>query len=506
MHDSYDHRVIGRIASGDEEALSELYGRHARVLYNYAARILQSADEAEDAVSAVFLSIWTGVPGWPDPSPPAGVVLTARLRESITGSLRASGRRESREVDLWAIVAGREFDDPSAEAARRAIGKCGAVSATVLSLAYFGGQTLAETAVRMSMTESECRSRLQVCLERLDGGIHHGHGGQGDPGPRHAPAHGSRFASHSAALALGVMAAGEDKAYSEHLAAGCIACAEETARYASAAHVLPRLLPDVRLPGDLLEKILFSLRLARMAGSEGGIGTIPDCATGGVTDLPAEKPFGGSAEYPGAGADAGAAGDRPARRARPARHRAPAARRRGRFAWVAGGVAAAMIILLGSSARMLSGKLEEQSGVIESFQERHTDLLLKYDRLAGISGYFETKGVVTILNGTPDYPGLAGKIIWDTTGKSAMLQILNPPGELGNGRIRVTALGDDGPVSIAEFRRDRGDGGDALYRFFPVEVASGFHARGFEVAVSPVTGGPGAEYRNMLRGEIAGRR
>lgn len=470
MDESGDSRVIGRIAPGEEDALSELYRRHAKVLYAYALRVLRSEEDAQEAVSALFLSVWSGIPAWPDPAPAPGIVLAGRLRDSLTGRLRAGGAAAFRDVDLWSVVSARVFDDPTLEAARRVIGKCGVVSTAVLSLVYFSGQTVAGAARKLSMTESECRSRLQMCLGRLAGG------GDGPESDRRATVHGGRFSACSAAMALGAMVPADDPAYAEHLAGGCAACEEETARYAAAAHILPRLLPELRLPGDLLEKILFTVRLAQIAA--------PD--------------------------DAPAAGPPPlrrhgARRRRTAIPRRPASARRAGIARFAGAIAAAAILVLASYVRTLNERLEEQNGLNESLQERHTDLLLRYDRLAGISGFFESKGVVTMLNGSPGYSGLTGKIVWDTSGKSAMLQILNPPGDLGNGRIRVTAIGDDESVRIAEFRGDARDRGGALYRFFPVEVGSSFRPGGFAVDVSPGTDGAHGEFRNVLLGEIAGR-
>jgi RNA polymerase sigma-70 factor (ECF subfamily) len=477
MSDTFGHRLIENIRSGQEEALAELYRRHAQVLYNYAARVLMSAEEAGDVLAGVFQSVWCGVPAWPDPAPPSGVVLAERMRELLLGKMRGAGKRPYRDVDLWSIVSSRGEDPPAVQAACAAIRKSGVVSTAVLTMVYFGGRTIADTAERLTMTESEARSRLQVGLERL--------AGDGEGGRRPAP-HGGKFLVNAAAWALGAVAPIEEPGYAHHLADGCPECRAEIERYSSAAHVLPSLLPDVNLPEELLEKILFSVRLAGVAASgdaaKPGPARTPEKGRSPMLTGESENP------HPAAGPTAN-----------------PIVRTWRRFAMAGGGVAVAAIILLGSYAKTLSGRIEEQSGLVESLADRNTELLLKYDRLAGISGFFESNGTVTLLSGTYDAPGLSGKIVWDTTGKSAMLQILNAPAAIRHCSIRVRAISGGDAVRIAEFRGEGADSGSVFYRIFPVESGPEFHATGFVVDVSPESADPDGSYRTLLRSATAPR-
>lgn len=484
MSDTFARRVMERIASGEEEALSELYRRHAQMLYNYAARVLLSADEAADAVSGVFQSIWSGVPAWPDPAPPPGVVMAARMRESLLGKMRGAGKRPWREVDLWSIVSSRGADAPDVEASCAAIRKCGAVSTAVLAMVYFGGRTIDESAAGLSMTESECRSRLQVSLEALAGG---------NAGGRRPAPHGGKFQVDAAAWALGAVAPIEEPAYANHLADGCPECRAEIDRYSSAAHLLPSLLPEVRLPDDLHEKLLFSVRLAGVTASVKAGRERRGAEAAAEAEPAADRPDGArreGTEGPATVARSGGQSSGPWRR----------------YALAGGVVAVAAIVLLGMYARTLSGRIEEQSGIVESLTDRYTELILKYDRLAGISGFFESRGVVTALNGTPEYPGLAGRIVWDTAARSAMLQVLNPPEELRHGLVRVSALEGDELVRVAEFRGDGGetDRGSVFYRFWALDPGPEIFAGGFSVDVLPETGGPEGEYRSILRSAVSG--
>ena len=51
-------RLIARIRSGDQQAMSELYDRYAKVVYSVGLRILQDATAAEDVLQDIFLQLW----------------------------------------------------------------------------------------------------------------------------------------------------------------------------------------------------------------------------------------------------------------------------------------------------------------------------------------------------------------------------------------------------------------------------------------------------------------
>ncbi len=51
-------RLVARIRAGDQQAMSELYDRYARVVYAVALRVLQDAAGAEDVLQDVFLQLW----------------------------------------------------------------------------------------------------------------------------------------------------------------------------------------------------------------------------------------------------------------------------------------------------------------------------------------------------------------------------------------------------------------------------------------------------------------
>ena len=61
--DDADRAVLGRIATGDLDALEELYDRYKTMAYSIAYRITNDATLAEDVVQEAFLGAWRNAHG-----------------------------------------------------------------------------------------------------------------------------------------------------------------------------------------------------------------------------------------------------------------------------------------------------------------------------------------------------------------------------------------------------------------------------------------------------------
>lgn len=92
-----DVERLRRIASGDGEALTELFDLHSPVVLGLLVRILGSRSEAEEALQEVFLQVWTRADRYdPASSTPRGWML-AFARERAVERLRHRERLRQRE-------------------------------------------------------------------------------------------------------------------------------------------------------------------------------------------------------------------------------------------------------------------------------------------------------------------------------------------------------------------------------------------------------------------------
>lgn len=58
VQESSDEDLLVQVSNGNKEALSILFQRHARPVFNVARRILRDASEAEDLLQELFLFIF----------------------------------------------------------------------------------------------------------------------------------------------------------------------------------------------------------------------------------------------------------------------------------------------------------------------------------------------------------------------------------------------------------------------------------------------------------------
>jgi RNA polymerase sigma-70 factor (ECF subfamily) len=168
-----DEVLARRVASGDEGALSELYGRYAGLVYGAGLRYLGDRGAAEDLVQDVFVSVWRGAGSF-DPAKASFATWIFRItRNRATDLIRRRRARvrtvgedhfkpplEPGEEGLVDEIA-RSFDVAAG------LSRLSPVHREVLVLAYLEGLTQREISEQTNTPLGTVKSRTTAALRFL---------------------------------------------------------------------------------------------------------------------------------------------------------------------------------------------------------------------------------------------------------------------------------------------------------------------------------------------------
>lgn len=158
--------------SGDAEAYRELLRAltmHLRPLARAAcARVGLPQGDVEDMVQDVLLAIHLKRHTW-DPSTSLGPWLRAIVRHKVIDGFRRRGRREEVPIDdfLDILPAEQAEPSPSREALERYTGALAGKQRDVVRSIGMNGESIAQTAARMGMSEGAVRVALHRGLSTL---------------------------------------------------------------------------------------------------------------------------------------------------------------------------------------------------------------------------------------------------------------------------------------------------------------------------------------------------
>lgn len=169
--------LIGRIATGDETALAELYRNFAPMLYGLALKMMRDNKEAEDVLQEGFVYIWRKASAYnPQLGGPFSWAVRI-LRNKAIDRLR-SMRREDRFVERAAIEIShfRDVDERSSEEpmfsekraiVRTALAQIPNEQREAIELAFFSGLTHEEIAMQLATPLGTIKARIRRGLLRL---------------------------------------------------------------------------------------------------------------------------------------------------------------------------------------------------------------------------------------------------------------------------------------------------------------------------------------------------
>lgn len=174
LRDASDAALVLAIARWRQDALAEVYRRHAASVFGLACRLISDRAVAEDVVQDVFLRLWNSPERYdPDRGSLRSFLLAGAHGRSID-ILRSDGarrRREEREAQSVA-ESGRGIDEEvvdvvMAETIREALTALPDSERIAIEMSYFGGHTYQETALRLGEPEGTVKSRIRSGLKRM---------------------------------------------------------------------------------------------------------------------------------------------------------------------------------------------------------------------------------------------------------------------------------------------------------------------------------------------------
>lgn len=171
-----DQAALTRLARGDQNALAELYDRHARSIYSLALRILRERADAEDIVQEVFAQAWNQAGRFDTSRGAVAAWLLMMARSRAIDRLRS--RRSRPETASDAAVVERMPDaavrqdlqllsSEQVELVKSALNGLPPPQREALELAYYEGLTHTEIADRLAEPLGTVKTRIRQAVIKL---------------------------------------------------------------------------------------------------------------------------------------------------------------------------------------------------------------------------------------------------------------------------------------------------------------------------------------------------
>jgi len=171
------NQLLGRIAAGDLQAMSDLYDQTATPLFSVAHRILCDSSEAEEVIQDVFVQIWEKASTF---DPVLGSAfhwalsiarhraidrVRSRQRQArLVDELEASGAAETAPVSAPDHAA---LNSEEAATVRSAMQRLPQEQRQAIEMAFFGGLSHPEIAERLSEPLGTIKARIRRGLLKL---------------------------------------------------------------------------------------------------------------------------------------------------------------------------------------------------------------------------------------------------------------------------------------------------------------------------------------------------
>jgi len=169
-----DANLVVAIARYQEDALAEVYRRHAGAVFGVARRVLWDLVMAEEVVQEVFVRLWTQPERFDQDRGSLRAFLLSQAHGRAVDLLRSEGSRRAREerdaretAEAGLDVEREVWDVIVAEQVRDAVAQLSEDERRAIELAYFGGHTYREVAVLLQQPEGTVKARIRAGMKRL---------------------------------------------------------------------------------------------------------------------------------------------------------------------------------------------------------------------------------------------------------------------------------------------------------------------------------------------------
>jgi RNA polymerase sigma-70 factor, ECF subfamily len=173
-----DASLVISISRWEEEALAEVYRRHAGAVYGLARRLLMNVQVAEEVVQDIFLRLWSNPQRFdPDRGSLRSFLLTQTHGRTVDllrsdGSRRLREERDARQTAVASYDIEHEvWDLTVAQQLREVVTALPAPERAAIELAYFGGHTYREVATILAEPEGTIKGRIRSGLQRMHGAL-----------------------------------------------------------------------------------------------------------------------------------------------------------------------------------------------------------------------------------------------------------------------------------------------------------------------------------------------
>jgi RNA polymerase sigma-70 factor (ECF subfamily) len=174
LTDASDTALVLAVGRYHDDALAEVFRRHAGAVFGLARRVLGDQGRAEEIVQEIFVRLWNEPERFDPERGSLRSFLLAQTHGRAVDLLRSDTARRNRE-DREARVAAEAgydlehevWDLAVADQVRSAVVSLPEDERRAIELAYFGGCTYREVAEQLGAPEGTIKSRIRAGLRRM---------------------------------------------------------------------------------------------------------------------------------------------------------------------------------------------------------------------------------------------------------------------------------------------------------------------------------------------------